>query len=85
VEVGVRELRENLRRYLAAVQEGEEVVVTARGMAVARIVPIDGGRALDRAVAAGIVRPASRSRRSRPARRVASRGGVSDLVGEQRR
>jgi prevent-host-death family protein len=85
MEVGVRELRGRLRDYLVRVREGDEVVVTDRGRAVARIVPIKGGRALDRAVAEGIVRPAVQPGRHRPARRVRSRGGVSDLVGGQRR
>jgi len=85
VEIGVRELRGRLSDYLNRVREGDEVVVTDRGRAVARIVPIEGGRVLDRAIADGIVRPALQPSRSRPARRVRSKGGVSDLVGDQRR
>jgi prevent-host-death family protein len=85
MEVGVRELRGRLSDYLARVRDGEEVVVTDRGTAVARIVPIVGGRALDRAVAEGLVSPAPERTRSRPARRTHSRGPVSDLVAEQRR
>ncbi|MBV9818004.1 MAG: type II toxin-antitoxin system Phd/YefM family antitoxin [Solirubrobacterales bacterium] len=37
--VGVRELRQNLSRYLERVKEGEDLVVTERGRAVARLVP----------------------------------------------
>jgi len=37
--VGVRELRQNLSRYLAEVKEGESFVVTERGREVARISP----------------------------------------------
>jgi prevent-host-death family protein len=37
--VGVRELRQNLSRYLAEVKEGETFVVTERGREVARIAP----------------------------------------------
>ena len=85
MEVGIRELRGRLSDYLARVREGDEVVVTDRGTAVARIVPIHGGRALDRAVADGLVSPRAGHTRARPARRVHSRGRVSDLVGEQRR
>lgn len=41
-EVGVRELHDQLSRYLRSVQEdGTEVFVTMRGKRVARIVPID--------------------------------------------
>jgi len=37
--VGVRELRQNLSRYLVKVKEGESFVVTERGREVARLVP----------------------------------------------
>jgi len=56
MDVGIRELRGSLSEYLARVRDGDELVVTERGKAVARIVPITGGRALDRAVADGVTR-----------------------------
>lgn len=37
--VGVRELRQNLSRYLERVKEGEAFVVTERGTEVARLTP----------------------------------------------
>ena len=37
--VGVRELRQNLSRYLERVKDGEDLVVTERGREVARLVP----------------------------------------------
>lgn len=37
--VGVRELRQNLSRYLAQVKEGESLAVTERGREVARLTP----------------------------------------------
>ena len=37
--VGVRELRQNLSKYLARVKEGEDLEVTERGEVVARLVP----------------------------------------------
>lgn len=85
MEVGVRELRGRLSDFLARVREGHEVVVTERGRAVARIVPITGGRALDRAVDEGLVSPAPQRARSRPFPRTQSHGSVSELVAEQRR
>jgi prevent-host-death family protein len=84
VEVGVRELRNNLSRFLERVQGGEEVVVTDRGRVVARMVPVSGERALDRLVARGLVTPARASKTSAP-RPIATAGTVSDLVGDQRR
>jgi prevent-host-death family protein len=84
VEVGVRELRNNLSRYLDRVREGEEVVVTDRGRAIARVLPVDGERTLDRLIRDGVVSPAKARKRARPTPVVAS-GTVSDLVAEQRR
>ena len=37
--VGVRELRQNLSRYLERVKDGETLLVTERGREVARLVP----------------------------------------------
>lgn len=37
--VGVRELRQNLSRYLERVKAGEALVVTERGRQVARLIP----------------------------------------------
>lgn len=84
VEVGVRELRNNLSRFLERVQAGEEVVVTDRGRVVARVVPASGERALDRLIARGLVTPA-RARKGAAPRPITIAGTVSDLVGEQRR
>ena len=84
MEVGVRELRNHLSRYLDRVRDGDEVVVTDRGRAIARVVPVSGERILDRLIAQGIVTPARRPKR-RAAKPVKGEGTVSDLVGEQRR
>lgn len=37
--VGVRELRQDLSRYLERVKHGEDLVVTERGREVARLIP----------------------------------------------
>ena len=84
VEVGVRELRDHLSRYLTEVADGGEVVITDHGRAVARLIGFGRERALDRLIAEGVVTPGS-ARRWRPARRVTPHAPVSDLVGEQRR
>jgi prevent-host-death family protein len=84
VEVGVRELRNNLSRYLERVQAGEEVLVTDRGRAVARVLPLSGERTLDRLIAEGLVTPARQAKRG--ARRpLKTAGTVSDLIADQRR
>lgn len=86
IELGVRELKNRLSHYLGRVESGDEVIVTVRGRAVARLTPIDrSDQRLDALVADGIVsRPADRGRR-RPTDRIRPRGPVSDLVADQRR
>lgn len=85
VEVGIRELRADLSRYLKRVREGEEIVVTDRGMPIALITPAKGRSKLDELIAAGILTPAPRKGPRKPPRPVRIKGTVSDLVAEQRR
>jgi prevent-host-death family protein len=84
MEVGVRELRNNLSRYLDRVRDGEEVIVTDRGRAIARVLPVGGERVLDRLIAEGVVTPAPKAR-LRAGKPIKSKGTVSDLVADQRR
>jgi prevent-host-death family protein len=84
MEVGIRELRNNLSRYLDRVRGGDEVVVTDRGHAIARVLPVGSERALDRLIAEGVVTRARRAK-SRAGKPIKSRGSVSDLIGDQRR
>ena len=84
MEVGVRQLRNNLSRYLDRVRDGEEVVVTERGRAIARVLPISGERAIDRLIREGKITPAKTRKRSRPTP-LKTAGTVSDLIAEQRR
>ena len=51
----MRELRQRASEFLRDVEHGETVEVTARGRAVARIVPVRGETARDRLHAAGRV------------------------------
>jgi prevent-host-death family protein len=85
VEVGIRELRADLSRWIKRVQAGEDVLVTDRGTPVARIVPMDGQRKIDRLIAAGIVAPAPKPWHGPPPRPIMAKGTVSDLVADQRR
>ena len=86
VEVGVRDLKNNLSRYLDRVQEGAEVIVTDRGRPIARLSALDQPTDLLAAlIASGAVRAPRTATRYRPARRIHAKGSVSDLVEEQRR
>ena len=83
-EVGVRELRDHLSRYLEHVQSGEELVITDRGRAIARVVPVGAERVIDRLVREGLIVPAEQRTRRRP-KPIQAAGTVSDLIAEQRR
>jgi len=86
LEVGVREFRDHLRRWLDAVEKGDEVTITDRGKPVARLIGARSLPPLERLIAEGIVTPAKRPKRpDREHHRVRARGSVSDLVREQRR
>jgi prevent-host-death family protein len=86
VEVGIRDLKNNLSRYLERVRAGEDVIVTDRGHPVARLSSIDHSTdRLAELVAAGAVRPPIETTRRRPTARITAAGSVSDLVAEQRR
>ena len=84
MEVGIRELRADLSRFLKQVRDGDEIVVTDRGRAVARLVPLDGERKLDRLIREGVVIPApNRGKRTSP-KPIEGSGPLSDLVLEGR-
>jgi len=82
----VRDLKNNLSRYLDRVQRGEEVIVTDRGRPVARLAALEHPTdRLAEMIASGVVRPAKRATRRAPKRRITPTGSVSDLVADQRR
>lgn len=85
-EVGIRDLKNGLSKYINRVQDGEEVIVTDRGRPVAKLCPLDApdDRLAD-LVAAGVVRPPTSGTRHRSRSRIKPQGDVSDLVAEQRR
>jgi prevent-host-death family protein len=84
-EVGIRELKNSLSKYIARVRDGAEVIITDRGRPVARLSALDATTdRLAELVASGVVRAPTSPSRHRPARRIKSKGSVSDLVAEQR-
>ena len=87
VTVGVRELKNQLSSYLDRVKAGEDVTVTEHGRPIARLTAIAPD--VDRRAAlieAGIIRPASDTRRRLPTRRVTLAPGepLDALVARQR-
>jgi prevent-host-death family protein len=63
VEVGIRELRLNLSRYVARAREGAQVIVTDHGRPVARLGPVETGETgRARLIREGRLTPARRPR-----------------------
>jgi prevent-host-death family protein len=60
--VGVRELRQNLSKYLRRVEAGESLDVTERGRPVARLVPLVEGGLLAKLAREGRLMQAPRGR-----------------------
>jgi prevent-host-death family protein len=62
MKTGIRELKDNLSRYIRRIEAGERVVVTAHGRVVAELVPPSahrqGGTKFDQLVASGVITPA---------------------------
>jgi prevent-host-death family protein len=89
-EVGIRELKNQLSRYVARARRGEDIVVTERGAPVARLVAVRRGNdPLAALIAEGIVEPPQRRRSRRPQQhRVRLRGrgpSMAAYVARQRR
>jgi prevent-host-death family protein len=89
VEVGIRELRENLRAFLDRARNGDVVVVTDRGKPIAHITSSEEDAAWARAIAAGEITPPRRATRSRidveKLPRLRGRPTATDILLEQRR
>ncbi len=84
-QVGVRQLKNELSRYLRRVREGTSIVVTDRGEPIARIVPVAVPDDVARLITEGrITWSGARVRPAEPVR-VASGAPLSDYVAEDRR
>lgn len=88
VEVGIRELRLNLSRYVGRVKEGTEVIVTEHGRPVARLIQIESGEAKRaRLIREGLLTPARQPKRTKlppPVPLIGEGPLVSEMVLEDR-
>lgn len=89
VEVGIRELRLNLSKYVARVRDGAEVIVTDHGRPVVRLSPIDEQEAhIARLMREGLIKPAKRPKSKTlppPVPLIGEGPLVSEMVIEDRR
>jgi prevent-host-death family protein len=93
VEVSIREMKNNLSKYLKRVQAGEEIVITHRGQPVARLVSavryesLSVEDAVARLLASPLVRPGKGGKPKGAKRPIAWKLGektLSDLLLEDR-
>jgi prevent-host-death family protein len=85
--VGIRELKAKLSECVHDVREGQTIVVTERGRAVARLIPDAtsvGERLAALRNAGGIQWSGRRLTRTKPVARVRGKRTVADLVSENR-
>lgn len=87
MDVAVSDLRANLSQWLKRAREGDEIVVTERGVPVARLLGLQTSPLLGRLTAEGVIgRPTSPDKPTAAGRtRPRSRHPVAPLVSEQRR
>lgn len=88
VEVGIRELRENLAFWLDRVQAGDEVIVTERGRPVARLTQVERRHRLRELISQGRVTPPKEPRMPidlRTLPRMPPGVSLADAVVEERR
>ena len=80
--VGVREFRDNMRGFLDRVAEGEEIVLTERGVPVARLTQFDAK--FQALVDRGVIRLAEARQVGPRGPRIIPKGSVSDLIERNR-
>jgi prevent-host-death family protein len=87
MDVGITDLRAHLSEWLERARAGGEVVITDRGVPVARLLGIATTATLERLTAEGVIgRPVSTHRPAASGRpRPRPRRPLSELVSDQRR
>ncbi|HXH56246.1 type II toxin-antitoxin system prevent-host-death family antitoxin [Iamia sp.] len=87
MDVAVTDLRAHLSDWLERVREGQEVVITERGVPVARLLGLTTTATLERLAEQGVIAAPEQPHRPRAAGRARprSRRPVADIVSEQRR
>lgn len=87
MDVAISTLRAELSGWIEHVQAGEEVVITERGIPVARLLPIDTAPLIERLTQQGVLGKPRRAARpdAQAVVRARAADSVSDLVSEQRR
>ena len=84
-EVGVRDLRANLAHWLDEVKRGAEVIVTERGLPVARLLKDGQPTTMERLVAEGLVSLPKEPKTPITGPPIKTKGSVTELLLEMNR
>jgi prevent-host-death family protein len=86
MDVAISELRAHLSDWLERARQGTEVIVTDRGLPIARLLGLDTATTIERLTAEGVIARPQRSVRPVATGRARPRPGrpVSDIISEQR-
>ncbi|HUB39218.1 MAG TPA: type II toxin-antitoxin system prevent-host-death family antitoxin [Streptosporangiaceae bacterium] len=86
MDVAVTDLRAHLSEWLERVRDGSEVIITDRGVPVARLLSLSTTATLERLAAEGIIGRQSGRRPAAAGRtRLRPRQALSSIVSDQRR
>ena len=86
MDVPITTLRAELAAWIERVRSGEDVVITERGMPVARLTSVMSGTLVESLTEQGVLsKPKGPRPAARGAERVQASGPVSPYVSEQRR
>ena len=87
MDVAITELRAHLSEWLERARGGDEIVITDRGVPVARLLGLTAAATLERLAADGVIgRPATAQRpRASGQPRLRARRPLAEIVSEQRR
>jgi prevent-host-death family protein len=86
--VGIRELKENLGRYMARVRTGEKIIISDRNKEIAVIMPLDKKEKEEKIyqlIQCGLVSWRGGKPKGMPARIVSKGESISEAVLEDRR
>ncbi len=84
VDVGVRDLKNNLSRHLKTVKDGETITVTEHGRPIARIEPIVELSRLEQMIADGSATAAKEPKGELPPPIKHDGGSILEFIEEQR-
>jgi prevent-host-death family protein len=85
MDVGIKELRDRLSKYLDRVRDGGTITVTDHGRPIARIVPVGRLTTYEQMKLDGRITPAKRPKGPAPEPVQLTGGGtVSEFIAEQR-